>query len=492
MGPFFAYIIKSTICLTLFYLFYRLLLSKDTFHRFNRIALLSLIPLSVIIPFVNLSTKEATVIQYPMINLEQFLSVMEQPVQAPSPASGLQLLIILYIAGILFFIGRLIFSMWQIIRTIRSGEKMGIGKNIKLIVIDQNIAPFSWMKYIVISRTDWKDNRDSIIRHEMAHIQYRHSWDIFISELCTVFHWFNPAAWLLKQELQNIHEYEADESVINQGIDVKQYQLLLIKKAVGTQRFNSMANSFNHSKLKKRITMMLKSKSNAWGRLKYLYVLPLVAITSVAFARPEISQELDRISSTKISELPLIKEVLPEKNEPLVLKQTSSKTNATSQKKTAKTRKETSQKEGDVNSHVQKHVDELTKSVHEKVASERTYVQSVVDNAMAEINDHKGQLSPEQETAINQKVEEAVKESESRIEAFVGIQEKNMEKSLVTKLPADAKMVVIIDGVEASEKELHALNPQQIESVSLEMNSEVMAKYGKDIKGTILVKTRKF
>ena len=187
---------------------------------------------------------------------------------------------------------------------------MGIGKNIKLIVIDQNIAPFSWMKYIVISRTDWKDNRDSIIRHEMAHIQYRHSWDIFISELCTVFHWFNPAAWLLKQELQNIHEYEADESVINQGIDVKQYQLLLIKKAVGTQRFNSMANSFNHSKLKKRITMMLKKKSNPWARMKYLYVLPLAAMAVTAFARPEISNELNEISALKVTDLPVIMETV--------------------------------------------------------------------------------------------------------------------------------------------------------------------------------------
>lgn len=75
---------------------------------------------------------------------------------------------------------------------------------------------------------------------------------------CAVLHWFNPAVWLLKQELQNVHEYEADESVIAHGVDAKHYQLLLIKKAVGAQRFTSMANSFDHSKLKKRITMMLK------------------------------------------------------------------------------------------------------------------------------------------------------------------------------------------------------------------------------------------
>ncbi|MCC8155356.1 MAG: hypothetical protein LIP01_14950 [Tannerellaceae bacterium] len=113
-------------------------------------------------------------------------------------------------------------------------------------------------------------------------------------------HWFNPAIWLIKQELQNIHEYEADEYVLSKGIDKKRYQLLLIEKAVGSQCFASMANSFNHSKLKSRITMMLKSKSNPWARLKYLYILPLSAVVVAAFARPEISRELEKTLPEKV------------------------------------------------------------------------------------------------------------------------------------------------------------------------------------------------
>lgn len=112
-----------------------------------------------------------------------------------------------------------------------------------------------------------------------------------------------PAVWLLKQELQNVHEYEADESVIAHGVDAKHYQLLLIKKAVGAQRFTSMANSFDHSKLKKRITMMLKQKSNPWARLKFLYVLPLAAVAVAAFARPEISRRLENISEVEFAEV---------------------------------------------------------------------------------------------------------------------------------------------------------------------------------------------
>ena len=145
-----------------------------------------------------------------------------------------------------------------------------------------------------------EESGEEILTHEMAHIRARHSVDMLICSFCVILQWFNHAVWLLKQELENIHEYEADESVINHGIDAKHYQLFLIKKAVGSQRFTSMANRFNHSKLKKRITMMLKRKSNPWARLKYLYVLPLTAVAVVAFARPEISRELGTVSYTHL------------------------------------------------------------------------------------------------------------------------------------------------------------------------------------------------
>ena len=145
--------------------------------------------------------------------------------------------------------------------------------------------------------------RAEILAHEQAHIRACHSLDMWFAGCCAVLHWFNPAVWLLKQELQNVHEYEADESVIAHGVDAKHYQLLLIKKAVGAQRFTSMANSFDHSKLKKRITMMLKQKSNPWARLKFLYVLPLAAVAVAAFARPEISRRLENISEVEFAEV---------------------------------------------------------------------------------------------------------------------------------------------------------------------------------------------
>ena len=308
MGTFFVYILKTSICLTGFYLFYRLLLSKETFHRFNRVALLGILLLSLLIPFCEITVPKESEVQQTLLTIEQILTLADHVPQTEVevlPSSiplWLPVLLCIYLLGILFFLGRNLYSLSHMLRLLHGGRQEKLEKGITLIIHDKNIAPFSWMKYVVISEKDLQENSKEILIHEMAHVHNRHSIDLLISDICIIFQWFNPASWLLKQELQNIHEYEADETVIRQGINAKQYQLLLIKKAVGT-RLYSMANSFNHSKLKKRITMMLKEKSSPWARMKYLYVLPVAAITLTAFARPEISNELNEISTIKVNDI---------------------------------------------------------------------------------------------------------------------------------------------------------------------------------------------
>ena len=303
MGVFFIYILKSSVCLVLFYLFFRLLLSKETFHRFNRMALLGVLFFSLLIPCIEVTTRHQVEVQQAVLSIEQLLLMAELEatpanvgaVQETSAISWVQVVLLVYLAGILFLACRNIYSLICLFRLIHSGKHEKLEKGVTLVVHNQEIAPFSWMKYIVISRKDLEENGREILIHEMAHIHHRHSVDLLVADICIFFQWFNPSAWLLKQELQNVHEYEADETVINEGVNAKEYQLLLIKKAVGT-RLYSMANSFNHSKLKKRITMMLKEKSNPWARLKYLYILPVAAIAVTAFARPEISETAEEIS----------------------------------------------------------------------------------------------------------------------------------------------------------------------------------------------------
>ena len=321
MGIFFVYILKSSVCLVVFYLFYRLLLSRETFHRFNRVALLSILLLSCLLPLVEVTVEEQTEVHQTMMTLEQWLMLADMMNTADTTdlqaeevtVAWIQVALLVYLAGILLFALRNGYSLLKLGGLLKSGRKENLskyidgGEKVTLIVHDRDIAPFSWMKCIVISEKDLDENGREILIHELAHIQNRHSWDLLVADICIFFQWFNPASWLLKQELQNIHEYEADETVIEKGVDAKQYQLLLIKKAVGT-RLYSMANSFNHSKLKKRITMMLKEKSNPWAKLKYLYILPVAAIAVTAFARPEISETAEEISAVKVNDLTAIVE----------------------------------------------------------------------------------------------------------------------------------------------------------------------------------------
>ena len=320
MGILFVYILKSSFCLAVFYLFYRLLLSRETFHRFNRIALLGILLLSCLLPFVEVSVRRPVEMYQTMMTWEQWLLLADlagtetHAVQVQeNVVTWIQGLLLVYLFGILFFMLRNIYSLFGLWVLLKSGRREKVSDYVVtvvkavLIVHERDISPFSWMRYIVISQKDLHENGREILTHELAHIRNRHSWDLFAADICIFFQWFNPAAWLLKQELQNIHEYEADETVINEGVDARQYQLLLIKKAVGT-RLYSMANSFNHSKLKKRITMMLKEKSSPWARLKYLYVLLVAAIAVTAFARPEVSETVEEISAVKVNDLTAIVE----------------------------------------------------------------------------------------------------------------------------------------------------------------------------------------
>ena len=318
MGTFLVYILKSAVCLAMFYLFYRLLLSKETFHRFNRMALLGVMLLSCLLPLVKVTVEQASPVNAQVMSMEDLLLMYQWNSEAvveegSRPFHWQEGLVLVYFVGLFFVIVRHLWSLGRMLYLIRHSRCERLDNGIRLVVHRRKLAPFSWMRYIVISETDLKESEHHILVHEMAHIHHRHSWDLLLTEACAWLQWFNPAIWLLKQELQNIHEYEADEEVLRQGINAKEYQMLLIKKAVGA-RLYSIANSFNHSSLKKRITMMIRKKSNPWARAKYLYVLPLAAVTVAAFARPEISKPLDEISSVKVNDLSAVLETYADKN----------------------------------------------------------------------------------------------------------------------------------------------------------------------------------
>jgi len=184
-------------------------------------------------------------------------------------------------------------STWRMFRLISRQPQCGCGKY-RLVVCPEEMASFSWGNFIVLSREDYDSCAGEVLLHEQMHLRYRHTWDLLWMEMLLVLHWFNPAAWLLMRDLRELHEFEADNGVLKYGIDATQYQLLLVKRTVGT-RLYSMANGFNHSKLKNRINMMLKKRTNGWARLKLLLFVPVAAGTLMAFARPEVKETVEQL-----------------------------------------------------------------------------------------------------------------------------------------------------------------------------------------------------
>ena len=291
MGTFFIYILKSSVFLALFYLCYRILLSKETFHRFNRMVLLSTIVFSFLLPFIEVTWPRASEISQPFLLLEEALETVETKrldvlTETPKRFTWNALTFLIYASGILFFLLRHVWSIMRMFRLLRNGRKEKMEDGITLYVHQAKVVPFSWMKLIAISEEDWAKHGEAILAHERAHIRYGHSWDLLLAQTCIFLQWFNPAAWFLKKELQIVHEYEADEHVVCNGMDASAYQLSIIEKAVGMKLF-TIANSFTYSLLTKRVTMMNQKKSNRYARLKCLFFLPLAAMTVVAFARPE-------------------------------------------------------------------------------------------------------------------------------------------------------------------------------------------------------------
>ena len=339
MGAFTIYAIKSAICLALLYLPYTLLMRRDTFHAFNRVLLLSIVVLSLVLPlFKPLSfLPQGEMISQPIKNLEEAInplsieeetdggfssieveteevfssleslpvkgnqggnlqvSIEEDSGQIPWPT----ILVLIYIIGVVVCIA---WKAFQLVRLYRYIPSNCLWKDtidgIQVYAHFDDVCPFSWMNTVVITDEDFKNN-PSVMQHERAHIRLHHSWDNLFVSFVEVLQWFNPCIWMLDYSLREVHEYEADASVLSHGVTLQNYQSLLIRKAMGTSSY-AFANGFNHSLLKKRIKMMMKKKSNRWSSTKALYLLPVAAIALAAFATPELTEKADTISESDL------------------------------------------------------------------------------------------------------------------------------------------------------------------------------------------------
>ena len=272
MTPFLLYMARSSLYLALFYAFYLLVMRRTSLFRFNRAALLLGTVLCHLLPTLRLRTVVLPAVA-PM--------TADAPVQgAVSPVSAaaapFSWLTVLYFAGIAAVLLLCLLSVLRTLRIIRGGTSVPC-EGCRLTLVDREISSFSWGRRVVMSRSDYA-RYPAILAHERQHIRCRHSLDVLLMTGVCALHWFNPLAWIARAELKLLHEYEADEGLLRKGIDATQYQLLLVRKAVGEQRF-SLANGFNHAKLKQRINMMQHTPTSGWMRLAYLALLPFLAGT---------------------------------------------------------------------------------------------------------------------------------------------------------------------------------------------------------------------
>ncbi len=272
MTQFLLYLVRAGLYLGLFYAFYLLVMRRTTFFRFNRVLLLAGSYLCLLLPFIPLRTVSASALSSELTMTGVGAADISRELSASFPWK--EALLALYLAGALVTLALCLLSAWKMGRLIRRGESTPM-EGCTLVLLEGEISSFSWGRKVVMSRKDLREN-PAIFTHEKMHVRHRHSLDLLLFLPLQILFWWNPLVWITREELRLLHEYEADEGVIQNGIDATQYQLLLVRKAVGEQRF-TLASGFQHAKLKNRITMMLKPTSSGWMRYAYLAMIPTLA-----------------------------------------------------------------------------------------------------------------------------------------------------------------------------------------------------------------------
>ena len=287
------YVLKSALLLALFYFLWRFLLRSQACHSANRSILLAIVLLSFILPIVTIRINKGSIVDisdssiYQLVNVEQV-----SPEQSAVAVAGREnprtifvaVLSAIYLAG---FLTNLIWSALSIqhLRRIRRKSEIEFMKDgTPLVITPEARIPFSWMKWIFVSEADWQDMDEAILLHEKAHIRLHHSYDILLMGLSTALQWFNPVVWLLRRDLMRVHEYQADEQVLQSGVDARQYQHLLLNRVVDKTR-PKLVNGFSQSALGSRIEMMQRPTAARGTLLRVLAFIPLILACMLLSAR---------------------------------------------------------------------------------------------------------------------------------------------------------------------------------------------------------------
>lgn len=287
------YLLKFSISLAVLYVFYRAVLRPLTFYQCNRFYLLCYAVLSFVIPFINITpwvVKE----DEPNNQLINIIPVIGNYTVATAgkvvtPGSSFvqdltvnQWLLIIFCLGFFVMLARNVYQYMALTRIRSKSVLLNSSDNIHLYQTREPVSPFSFGNAIYFnSSLHTEEELQRIIQHEFVHVKQKHSVDILLGELLCIVNWFNPFAWLIRHAIRQNLEFIADNDVLANGLDKKEYQYLLLK-VVGIPQY-SIASNFNFSNLKKRIAMMNKMKSARLHLSKFLFVLPLLLVLLLAF-----------------------------------------------------------------------------------------------------------------------------------------------------------------------------------------------------------------
>lgn len=307
------YVIKAAITLALLYSCFFIFLSKETFHRFNRCMLVGIMLVSLVMPMFHFTTSHPTTLNEEVYIVQNYIEHDTPPIivtaQQPRGITWIQALTWIYMAGVVLMLILTLVQAISLCRFMCSGVRHTDTQGNTVILHNNDVPPFSIFRYIVMSVKDYESSRQYILTHEQEHIRLGHTYDLLLLQGMKTLMWFNPFIWFLSRDLKAVHEYEADQAVINQGIDAKSYQQLLVMKVVGN-RLQPFTNNLNHGSLKKRIVMMYQKPSNRWLMLKALCAIPVAALTINTFATPiETDPVEDMVKTLETTNVPAFNEV---------------------------------------------------------------------------------------------------------------------------------------------------------------------------------------